>query len=209
MQIRLGSPFPLGATWDGRGTNRDLLGQRREDRALPVRPLRRRELERITLPEVTDDVWHVCLPEVVPGQVYGYRVSGPYEPERGHRFNHHKLLLDPYAERLMGDAHFAYYAITGNNRRGNASVICCAIHSAVGCAVALIQTSSRRYRSRSGQPRHRAEGSTRIRYRSQGRGPRRRPRPASEMAPAHSYASPSYTYRAQHGARRVDRASPR
>jgi glycogen operon protein len=75
----------------------------------------RRELERIPLPERTEDVWHGYLSDVTPGQLYGYRVHGPYEPERGFRFNAHKLLLDPYAKQLAGrlvwsDAHFAYRA---------------------------------------------------------------------------------------------------
>ena len=64
-------------------------------------------------PERTEDVWHGYLNDVSPGQLYGYRVHGPYEPEHGHRFNANKLLLDPYARRLAGrlvwsDAHFAY-----------------------------------------------------------------------------------------------------
>ena len=114
MQIRPGSPYPLGATWDGHGTNFAIFSANAEKIELCLFDRTgRREIERIALPEVTDDVWHVFLPEVVPGQVYGYRVYGPYEPERGHRFNHHKLLLDPYAKRLIGnfvwsDAHFAY-----------------------------------------------------------------------------------------------------
>ena len=114
MQIRPGSPFPLGATWDGHGTNFAIFSANAEKIELCLFDRTgRRELERIKLPEVTDDVWHAFLPEIVPGQVYGYRVYGPYEPERGHRFNHHKLLLDPYAKRLIGnfvwsDAHFAY-----------------------------------------------------------------------------------------------------
>ncbi len=114
MQIRPGSPFPLGATWDGHGTNFAIFSANAEKIELCLFDRTgRREIERIALPEVTDDVWHAFLPEVVPGQVYGYRVYGPYEPERGHRFNHHKLLLDPYAKRLIGnfvwsDAHFAY-----------------------------------------------------------------------------------------------------
>jgi glycogen operon protein len=73
----------------------------------------RREIERITLPERTDDVWHVYLSHVSPGQLYGYRVHGPYAPESGHRFNPNKLLIDPYSKRLGGtfawsDAHFGY-----------------------------------------------------------------------------------------------------
>jgi isoamylase len=73
----------------------------------------RRELERITLPEYTDQVWHGYLPEARPGQLYGYRVFGPYDPQHGHRFNHNKLLIDPYARMLFGqirwsDAHYGY-----------------------------------------------------------------------------------------------------
>ena len=75
----------------------------------------RREIERIALPERTEDVWHGYLNDVAPGQLYGYRVHGPYEPERGFRFNSHKLLIDPYAKQLVGrlvwsDAHFGYRA---------------------------------------------------------------------------------------------------
>lgn len=61
-----------------------------------------REIQRIAMPERTDEVWHVYLPDVQPGQLYGYRVFGPYDPERGHRFNHNKLLLDPYAKSITG-----------------------------------------------------------------------------------------------------------
>jgi len=75
----------------------------------------RRELERIVLPERTEDIWHGYLNDVAPGQLYGYRVHGPYDPDRGFRFNAHKLLVDPYAKRLAGrlvwsDAHFGYRA---------------------------------------------------------------------------------------------------
>ena len=114
MRVLEGSPFRLGATWDGRGANFALFSANADkvDLCLFDR-LGRRELERIPLPERTDDVWHGYLPDVVPGQAYGYRVYGTYEPERGHRFNHHKLLIDPYAKRLVGqfvwsDAHFSY-----------------------------------------------------------------------------------------------------
>lgn len=73
----------------------------------------KRELERIAMPEYTNQVWHCYLPGMKPGQLYGYRVYGPYAPERGHRFNHHKLLLDPYARKLVGElqwhpANFGY-----------------------------------------------------------------------------------------------------
>ena len=76
-------------------------------------PTGRHELQRIELLERTDDIWHAYLPEARPGFLYGYRVYGPYKPEYGHRFNPHKLLLDPYAKHVSGaikwsDAHFGY-----------------------------------------------------------------------------------------------------
>ncbi|MBB5048240.1 glycogen operon protein [Rhodopseudomonas rhenobacensis] len=114
MRLSAGAPFRLGASWDGRGTNFALFSANAEKVELCLFDTQgRRELERITLPEKTEDVWHGYLNDISPGQLYGYRVHGPYEPERGHRFNAHKLLLDPYAKRLFGrlvwsDAHFAY-----------------------------------------------------------------------------------------------------
>lgn len=109
-----GKPYPLGATWDGEGVNFSLFSEHAEKVELCLfDPTGRREIHRITLPEQTDQVWHCYLPEARPGQLYGYRVYGPYEPELGHRFNHHKLLLDPYAKQIQGtlqwsDAHFGY-----------------------------------------------------------------------------------------------------
>ncbi len=109
-----GTSYPLGATFDGRGVNFALFSANAEKVELCLFDARgQRELERIVLPEYTDQVWHGYLPDVRPGQLYGYRVHGPYDPGRGHRFNHHKLLLDPYAKQLVGqlrwsDAHFGY-----------------------------------------------------------------------------------------------------
>ena len=114
MRIQQGTPHPLGATWDGRGTNFALFSAHAEKVELCLFDRQgRRELERIALPEHTDDIWHGYMSDVIPGQVYGYRVHGPYAPEEGHRFNPHKLLLDPYARKVAGsivwsDAHFAY-----------------------------------------------------------------------------------------------------
>ena len=114
MRLTAGSCSRLGATWDGRGTNFALFSANAHKVELCLFDSQgRRELERIELPERTEDVWHGYLNDVSPGQLYGYRVHGPYDPERGHRFNPHKLLLDPYAKRLFGrlvwsDAHFAY-----------------------------------------------------------------------------------------------------
>ena len=112
--VGAGAPYPLGATWDGRGTNFALFSANatRVDLCLFDRA-GKRETERITLPEHTENVWHAYLTNVTPGQLYGYRVHGPYEPEAGHRFNPNKLLIDPYSKQLAGqftwtDAHFGY-----------------------------------------------------------------------------------------------------
>jgi glycogen operon protein len=119
-RISEGSPHPLGATWDGRGTNFALFSGSAEKVELCLfDKTGRNEIDRILVQERTEDVWHCYLPYAQPGQLYGYRVSGPYDPERGHRFNHHKLLIDPYSKRLGGqfvptDAHLAYRV--GNKR---------------------------------------------------------------------------------------------
>lgn len=114
MRLASGSPVRLGSTWDGRGTNFAIFSANAEKIELCLFDSQgRREIERVTLPERTEDVWHGYLQDVSPGQLYGYRVYGPYEPDKGHRFNAHKLLIDPYAKRLAGrlvwsDAHFGY-----------------------------------------------------------------------------------------------------
>jgi glycogen operon protein len=113
-RVEPGLPHPLGATWDGKGVNFAIFSVHAEKVELCLFDARgRRELERIPLTEYTDEIWHGYLPEARPGTLYGYRVWGPYEPARGHRFNHHKLLLDPYAKALAGtlrwsDAHYGY-----------------------------------------------------------------------------------------------------
>jgi glycogen operon protein len=109
-----GLPYPLGATWDGRGTNFAIFSAHAERVDLCLfDESGKAELARLPLPEQTHEIWHGYLPDVRPGQLYGYRVHGPYEPAAGHRFNHHKLLLDPYARAFVGelhwsDAHFGY-----------------------------------------------------------------------------------------------------
>ena len=114
MRVTAGTHARLGANWDGRGTNFALFSANATKVELCLFDNQgRRELERIELPERIEDVWHGYLNDVAPGQVYGYRVHGPYEPEKGHRFNPYKLLLDPYAKRLSGrlvwsDTHFGY-----------------------------------------------------------------------------------------------------
>jgi len=109
-----GAPYPLGATPDSKGTNFALFSANAEQVDLCLFDGNGgRETHRIKLPEYTDQVWHGYLPGVRPGQIYGYRVYGPYAPDRGHRFNHHKLLVDPYARNLTGrlvwnDANLGY-----------------------------------------------------------------------------------------------------
>ncbi|HYG87418.1 MAG TPA: glycogen debranching protein GlgX [Azospirillum sp.] len=109
-----GKPYPLGATWDGFGVNFALFSANAEKVELCLfDKAGQHEVERIVLPEHTDEVWHGYLPEARPGMLYGYRVYGPYDPANGHRFNNNKLLLDPYAKALFGtikwsDAHYGY-----------------------------------------------------------------------------------------------------
>jgi isoamylase len=98
----------LGANWDGRGTNFALFSSHAERVEVCLFDATgKRELERITLPEYTNEIWHGYLPDVGPGQLYGYRVHGPYDPENGHRFNANKLLLDPYAKEIVGQVKWA------------------------------------------------------------------------------------------------------
>ncbi len=99
-----GCPYPLGATPDGEAVNFALFAGHAErvELCLFDRASGARETERVPLTERTADVWHACLDGVRPGQLYGYRVYGPYDPGRGHRYNPHKLLVDPYAKALSG-----------------------------------------------------------------------------------------------------------
>ncbi|WP_339523930.1 glycogen debranching protein GlgX [Pseudomonas sp. EA_35y_Pfl2_R111] len=102
-RVTEGNPFPLGATWDGLGVNFALFSAHATRVELCLFDDQgKEEIERIELPEYTDEIWHGYLPDARPGQIYGYRVYGPYDPAAGHRFNHHKLLLDPYAKQLVG-----------------------------------------------------------------------------------------------------------
>ncbi len=94
-----GSPFPRGATWDGRGVNFSLFSEHSEFVELCLFDVAGVE-ERIRIRERTSGAWHVYLPGIAPGQLYGYRVHGPYQPDRGLRFNPNKLLLDPYAKAI-------------------------------------------------------------------------------------------------------------
>src|SRR3954462_8484946 len=120
-RVQVGRLFPLGATWDGLGVNFALFSANATKVELCLFDIEgKKELERIALPEYTDEVWPCSLPDARPGTVYGYRVHGPYEPNAGHRFNPNKLLLDPYAYAPMGElnwnpALFGYKMETGDD----------------------------------------------------------------------------------------------
>ena len=104
VKLRLwpGRPYPLGATWDGAGVNFAIFSEHatKVELCLFDSVEDEHETQRIVLPEVTDMVWHGYLPDLEPGQLYGYRVYGPYDPANGHRFNHNKIVLDPYAKAI-------------------------------------------------------------------------------------------------------------
>ena len=102
MHVWPGQPYPLGATWDGRGTNFALFSEHADAVELCLFDNESYE-NRIGMIEQTAFIWHAYLPGIGPGQRYGYRVHGPYEPHAGHRFNPSKLLLDPYAKAIEGE----------------------------------------------------------------------------------------------------------
>ena len=109
VKIWLGYPYPLGATWMKNGVNFALFSESAAsvDLCLFDTPDARQENIRIPMTEHTDQVWHIFLPDVRPGQLYGFRVFGPYDPERGMRFNSSKLLIDPYAKAIAGRVNWA------------------------------------------------------------------------------------------------------
>jgi isoamylase len=109
MRIRPGTPYPLGATWDGAGVNFAIFSEHatKVELCLFDSPSDKKEAERLVLPEQTDMVWHGYLPWVLPGQTYGYRVYGPFEPAAGHRFNPHKVVFDPYAKAVARTVEWA------------------------------------------------------------------------------------------------------
>src|SRR5450631_1568809 len=109
VKIWLGYPYPLGATWLGNGVNFALFSEAATSVDLCLFDTLDAPQENIRIPmtEQTDQVWHVFLPDVRPGQLYGFRVYGPYDPERGMRFNSSKLLIDPYAKAIVGQVNWA------------------------------------------------------------------------------------------------------
>jgi isoamylase len=122
LLVEEGAPAPLGATWDGKGVNFALFSAHAQKVELCLfEPSGRRETKRISLPGRTDHIWHGYVRGMRPSQLYGYRVHGPYDPAAGHRFNPHKLLLDPYARQIFGRVHWhdALYGYRMGAQRGD------------------------------------------------------------------------------------------
>ena len=126
LKMVSGSCHTLGATWDGSGVNFALFSEHAERVELCLfDDTGKREIARYILPECVNNIWNGYLPNCRPGARYGYRVHGPYEPERGHRFNPNKLLIDPYARLIDGemkwtDSHLGYKS---NSPREDLSLI--------------------------------------------------------------------------------------
>ncbi len=126
MKTKPGKPYPLGAVWDGEGVNFSLFSQNAEKVELCLFDSADPQIQTccITLEEHTDLAWHIYLPGIGPGQLYGYRVHGPYQPRRGKRFNPAKLLLDPYAKAITGESvwHDALFGYTVGHKKEDLSL---------------------------------------------------------------------------------------
>src|ERR1044072_1281232 len=99
-----GQPYPLGATWDGEGVNFALYAENATSVELCLfdAPKDAAERDCVKLADRNNHVWHIYLPGIKPGQLYGYRIDGPFEPNDGHRFNRNKVLIAPYAKAIAG-----------------------------------------------------------------------------------------------------------
>ena len=102
ITVLTGLPYPLGALYDGKGVNFALFSSSATRVQVCLFNKNGKCETKVDLPNYTDEVFHGYIPDLKPGQQYGFRVYGPYDPEKGFRFNHHKLLLDPYARQLTG-----------------------------------------------------------------------------------------------------------
>src|SRR5579875_1258422 len=103
MSIKVfpGNPYPLGATWDGKGVNFALFANNATAVELCLFDDNNQET-RVPIKENTHHIWHVYLPGITHGQLYGYRVDGPFDPANGYRYNPNKVLIDPYAKSIAG-----------------------------------------------------------------------------------------------------------
>ena len=119
MDIWPGNPYPLGATYDGAGVNFAIFSEVADRVELCLIDGKGAE-RRIDLTEMDGYVWHAYLPGVLPGQRYGFRVHGPYDPHNGHRCNPSKLLLDPYAKAIDGqiDGHESLFSYRFDDPNG-------------------------------------------------------------------------------------------
>ena len=98
-----GKPYPLGSTYDGNGVNFAIFSANAHKVELCLfDEMGINEKAKFVIENSNNNIWHIYLPDIKPNQVYGNRVYGPYQPMEGHRFNHHKLILDPYAKKLSG-----------------------------------------------------------------------------------------------------------
>lgn len=126
-----GNPYPLGATWDGKGVNFALFSEHatKVELCLFNSVNADKETHRVAMSEQTDQVWHLYLPGVLPGQLYGYSVHGPYEPAQGQRFNLNKIALDPYAKSIGRDTRWAdelfAYRMRNNGFPARSRQACC------------------------------------------------------------------------------------
>src|SRR4029078_6871977 len=123
-RVRERVPYPKGGTWDGKGVNFALFSAHATRVELCLfDSVGKRETARIELPEYRDEIWHGYVPEIGPGAIYGFRLHGPYQPDEGHRFNPHKLLLDPYARAHIGELKWdpAVYGYTLGHADGDLS----------------------------------------------------------------------------------------
>ena len=123
-RMKAGNPYPRGATWDGSGVNFAVFSANATKVEICLfDETGKQELERYQLPEYTDEVFHGYLDHLRPGQLYGLRVHGPYDPENGHRFNPNKLLIDPYAHALHGELQWndAVFGYTPGHKDGDLS----------------------------------------------------------------------------------------
>ncbi len=138
MKIYPGKPFPLGATWNGLGVNFAIFSEHADKVELCLfdSPHAERETCRIKLSEYTDQVFHAYLPEIRPGQLYGYRIHGPYTPEEGHRFNPKKIVLDPYAKAVVRVPNFHHSLLDYSDGETNTpSTLDNAAHAPLGAVV--------------------------------------------------------------------------
>lgn len=136
MKLWPGNSYPLGAIYDGSGTNFSIFSEKAERVELCLFDENGTET-RLDLTEVTGYRWHGYLPKIKPGQCYGYRIHGPWDPAKGHRFNPHKLLIDPYSKCIEGQIewneaifpyHFGYSPEESNNEDSSAFMPKCAVH---------------------------------------------------------------------------------